>query len=80
MAKAGRTRIEQEVDRLGSLVKDISIQVDAIRKRISDLEKFGVRHIHEVKPAGKGKNRHTHGIKPAGKGKGGKARRARVGK
>jgi hypothetical protein len=72
MAKAssGKTRIEREVDRLGTLVRKLQNQVDAVRTRVSDLEwfggelaKFGVRHTHradlaefEVEPAGKGKD------------------------
>jgi hypothetical protein len=71
-----RTPIEREVDRLGSLVRDVSIQVDAIRKRVSDLETFGTSPLQEVR-AGKGKDG-TPG--KAGKGTGGKAGKGKAGK
>jgi hypothetical protein len=71
-----RTPIEREVDRLGSLVRDVSVQVDAIRKRVSDLEIFGTSPRHEVR-AGKGKDG-TPG--KAGKGTGGKAGKGKAGK
>jgi hypothetical protein len=76
MDELRRTPIEQEVERLGSLVRDVSIQVDAIRKRVADLEIYGTSPVHEVR-AGKSK-----GGKPgkAGKGKAGKAGKGKAGK
>ena len=76
MDKLVGTPIEREVDRLGSLVRAVSIQVDAIRKRVSDLEVFGISRMHELK-AGKGKKGKAG---KAGKGKSGKGKAKAAGK
>jgi hypothetical protein len=55
--------LSREVERIGSLLRSMSIQIEAIRARVSDLERWGPLSHGPVIAAGK------EGIGKGGKGK-----------
>jgi hypothetical protein len=50
-------RLRREVQQLGSLVRQMSIQIQAVRNRVADLENFAYPHTHPARPAGKKKKK-----------------------
>ena len=66
--------LSREVERIGTLLRSMSIQIEAIRARVSDLERWGPLSHEPVITAGKegiGKGKEGKGGK-GGKGDGGK--------
>ena len=67
--------LSREVERIGSLLRSMSIQIEAIRARVSDLERWGPLSHGPVITAGKegtGKGKEGKGGKGGKEGKGGK--------
>ena len=69
--KSSQEDLTREVERIGSQLRSVSIQIEAMRARISDLETFGPRHARGPVRAGGKDEDHGKG-KDEDNGKGGK--------